>query len=518
MAGGATFIAVQSDALDFTVEFDGRPFTSQQLQDLFSGSELFSAEMRFRKLALGLNAAFTTGVDTLHVETWNGSSGVRLVMTPTSQSSQPVRVCPMVNSGSTTRIRLLERAKLRMVTKMVTRFQNAKGLPELEALKQRCCHAGPTISVNGLRINEPVDLGACFSWRQLRPNPLIPALELTGVRPKRGFIAEKASTGPFYALIALGSRFPETKGLRVVAGGVLVSVPQTLILRDASVVAAAYGLEGDITNTQAVMNETCGRLVELINAELLDMGLELFRERHRVEADELGVAAAVLEDLSQHWELEGRLDGAQEALEACVDFRVRQLGPVHPELLPSLERLADLCRRTEKDERLLQLIEQQVPILREQARNHLQRHRSEEGVMCLQRALEMEERLAHPPPDLAQRYHELAVLMKEFRLPGSEGLFLKAVALQERHPEADPARNMESLRELADRYRVNKQFIEAESTARKALELAEKTLGEKHTGLVPYLKLLADILKASGRYGEGTDYESRAMLLKFRRA
>ncbi|CAN0275875.1 unnamed protein product [Phaeothamnion confervicola] len=101
-------------------------------------------------------------------------------------------------------------------------------------------------------------------------------------------------------------------------------------------------------------------------------------------------------------------------------------------------------------------------------------------------------------------------------MTGSEALFLRAVALQEKSP-VDPEQSMESLRELADRYRVNKQFSEAESTARKALALAESTMGAQDPGLIPYLKLMAEVLKTAGRYGESTDFESRAVLLRFKK-
>src|SRR5471032_1988309 len=91
VAGGASFIAVHSDALDFALEYDGRPLTSQQLQDLFGGTELFNVDLQIRKLALGLTAAFATGVDNVQVETWNGNTGVRLTLTNTSQNCQPIR-------------------------------------------------------------------------------------------------------------------------------------------------------------------------------------------------------------------------------------------------------------------------------------------------------------------------------------------------------------------------------------------------------------------------------------------
>ena len=518
VAGGASFIAVQSDTLDFTMEFDGRPMTPQQLQDMYAGTELCTVDLQTRKLALGLTAAFSTGVDSVQVETWSGTAGVRLNLTPTGQTSQAIRVCPMSAPGATMRVRLAERAKLRMVTKVVTRFQNSHTLPELDVLQERCLHAGPSITVNRLRINQSVDLGPCFSWRLLRAEPPMAALELTGVRPKRGFIAEKASPGPFCAVLALGSRFSETRGLRLVAGGILVKVTQPLVFRNASVVAAAFGLESDVTNSQAILNDTATHLIEFINRELMDMGLELYRERARVQADELEVAASLLEDLSAQWELEGRVEGAQEALAACLEFRVRHQGPLHPELLPAMERLSELCQRSGQDERLHDLIGQQIPILREQARNHLLKHRCAEAVACLQRALDLEERLpdSASSPGFAQRYHELAVLMKENRLAGSESLFLRAVALQEGQPGA-PGQSMESLRELADRYRVSKQFDEAESTARKALAMAEEVLGPNDPGLIPYLKLLGEVLKSSGRYGESTDFESRAVMLRFRR-
>ena len=135
----------------------------------------------------------------------------------------------------------------------------------------------------------------------------------------------------------------------------------------------------------------------------------------------------------------------------------------------------------------------------------------------LKRALEMEEQLPDPPADLAQRYHELAVLVKEHRLPGAEELFQKALALQQQTPESSPTATLQSYFELADRHRANRRLAEAEVQARKALELAEQVHGKESKELVPFLKLLADILKSANRYSDATDFESRAMLLRFKR-
>ena len=135
----------------------------------------------------------------------------------------------------------------------------------------------------------------------------------------------------------------------------------------------------------------------------------------------------------------------------------------------------------------------------------------------LRRALELEEGLPEPPADLAQRYGELATLVKDNRLPGAEELYQRSLALQQKQPQASPESALKLLFELADRHRSNRRYAEAELEARKVLAMAEAQFGAEGKEIVPYLKLLADILKSCNRYSEATDFESRAMTLRFKR-
>ena len=89
--------------------------------------------------------------------------------------------------------------------------------------------------------------------------------------------------------------------------------------------------------------------------------------------------------------------------------------------------------------------------------------------------------------------------------------------MQQLTPESSPLDTLRSYYELADRHRANRRLAEAEIQARKALELAEQVHGRESKELVSFLKLLAEILKAANRYSDATDFESRAMLLRFKR-
>ena len=158
-----------------------------------------------------------------------------------------------------------------------------------------------------------------------------------------------------------------------------------------------------------------------------------------------------------------------------------------------------------------------MQILRLVANQHRSRRRVADAIEALQKAIMLEEQLSPQPPGLAEDFRSLALLMKENRVPNSEVYLEKALACQaEANDPLDPAQ-ADNLLALADQYRSQRNFVQAEKSARQALQLVETIHGTDNPKLVPFLQLLADILKASSRYAEGTDFERRAVRLRFLR-
>lgn len=515
VAGGASYIEVWNEGQDFLIEFDGVPVGSKQLQNLYSN--LQSTSLQLRKLALGLNSAFATEIDQIVVESWDGTSGSRLTLRTGDQKVDPLRAAPSPNPRTAMRLRFQERSKLRTVTKFVTRFSGSGLLPEGEALRTRCAHAGPLISVSKLKINQPVDVGPCLIWRYLQPETPIPSLELRVVKPRRGLVSERTSSGPFYAVLALGRPGP-LKGFTCIAGGATMPAEANLRFEGASVVASAGSLESDLKHERISANSTYINLLGILEQEMVLMALALLDALDTLSSEDKVEAAPIFDDLATYLLEKHEHRHLEKVLRAVVEIRERCLPPGHVDLMNSRYRLADYLTEQDRKAEALPIYERLVPSIQSIAHNHLQKHRIDEAVAEFSRALELKMVISDPTsPTLAKEFFDLAEICKENRHPAAEDLYRRALSIRELRVNEEPLLVIETLYGLADTYRSRKLLAEAENISRRALDMAEGLHGPNNPLLVPHLKLLAEILKGLGRYGECTDLDSRAMLLKYRR-
>ncbi len=505
-------IQVRNDELDLVVEWSGQPSTQQQLIDLYSGLD---SRGPHRYLAVGLNSAFATGIGELHLDSWDGRSGVRLVLTPTSQSHQLLKLDPFQGQGWCIRIRCLQRTKFGALARAVS---NRQGGPECDAVCQRCNWAGPDILVDRVPINDEVTPGRVLAWALLQPSVPMEHLRLNYIRPRLGLELEQTPDTPFYALLAFGSQSWDWTGLRAIVNGVTLPPGRALRFRDLSVLLSAPGLEADAYFKILANTPSLETTLEIIETTAARLAAQMLQRRELIGFDQAELCSRIFEDLSRFYITKGRQDLSLQALQGSLELREQVLGGTHPDLVDGWSELLELNRQVGNQEAVLPIQQRLVPLLRASGENHLRKHRVGEAALLLKRALEMEEQLPQPPAGLAQRYHELAVLVKEHRLAGSEELFQKSLQLQQSCPSASPESALQSLFELADRHRSNRRLAEAELQARDALAKAEQVFGQESKELVKYLKLLAEILRAANRYGEATDFESRAMLLRFKRS
>lgn len=512
----ASRMQARNDELDFVFEWNGVPPKPEALVDLYASFQATSGDERTRYLSLGLNSAFATGIGELQLETWDGNQGMRLALSSAGQSHQFLRLDPFSGQGWAMRVRCLQRTKFRSLARAVNHLSQ-RGLPECDALEQRCNWTGPELLVDRFPINQKVEPGRALAWTWLFPEESMPHLEFAFHPPRAGLQLSQSPRVPFYALLAFDSHLLDWKGLRAIVNGVTVSSPVSLHFRDLSVLLSAPHLEPDVNFNELFPTPNLKKITEVIEAVAAQLAYELMQRPEMIGFDQAEEAARIFEDLSKYYVAQERQDLAVQALRATLEFREQILGAVHPDLVDGWTQLLEWNRRLGDPEAVLPIQERLIPLLRAAGENHVRKHRVAEGTTLLKRALEMEELLPEPSEDLAVRYHDLAVLVKEHRLPGSEELFHKALALQKGESSEDPELALKTTFELADRHRANRRHADAEVHARKALELAENMLGRESKELVPYLKLLAEILKAANRYGEATDYESRATLLRFRR-
>ena len=504
-------IQVRNDELDLVIEWSGQPPNAQQMIELYSH---LSQRGPARYLAFGLNLAFATGIGELHVDTWDGRSGVRLALTPNSQSHQLLKMDPFQGQGWCVRIRCLERTKFRALARAVS---NRQGGPECEAVCQRCNWAGPDVLVDRVPVNDEVAPGRVLAWACLEPAVPMEHLRLRYARPRLGMELEHTPEAPFYALLTFDPHGWDWVGLRAIVNGVSLPTSRNLRFRDLTVLLSAADLETDAYFKNLVSTPGLETMVEIIETTGARLAAQLLARREQIGFDQAEMCARVFEDLSRFYVSKGRQDLSLQALFASLELREQVLGATHPDLVDGWSELLDLNRQVGNEAAVLPIQQRLIPLLRASGENHLRKHRVAEASLLLKRALELEEQLPDPPSGLAQRYHDLAVLVKENRLAGSEELFQKSLQLQRSCPQASPEDALQSIFELADRHRANRRLAEAEIQARQALEKAEELFGQESKELVKYLKLLSEILKAANRYGEATDFESRAMLLRFKR-
>jgi tetratricopeptide (TPR) repeat protein len=337
-------------------------------------------------------------------------------------------------------------------------------------------------------------------------------------RPRRGHSSERVSSGPFYAVLALG-RPGAIKGLTCIAGGATLPAEETLRFSGASVVASAGGLESDLKHARISPNSTYVNLVGILEQEMVLMALQLADIVDGLSSEERVEAAPILDDLATYLLEKHEHRNLEKVLRTVMEIRERCLPPGHPDLMSSRFRLADFLSGHDRKEEAMPIYERLVPSIQSIAHNHLTKHRIEEAVAEFQRALELKMVISDPnDPALARQFHELAEVCKENRHPAAEDLYRRALAIRELRVAEEPQPVIDTLYGLADTYRSRKLLAEAEILSRRALEMAEQLVGANSPALVPHLKLLAEVLKGLGRYGECTDLDSRAMLLKYRRA
>lgn len=520
VAGGATRFALRNDELDLVMEWNGEPPAHTTLGEMGNLPE-GAPDLRVRHLRKALDSAVAAGVAQVRLETWDGQHGVRLVRSRQGLQWQILKLDPFGSSGGggwAVRIRCLESSRLRTLARAVGQMSAAASQPEAQALRDRCAWCGPELSADRVPLNEEVQPGRVLGWCVLAPEQPRPHLAPRFARPRGGPELLPRQTVPFYAQLSLGAQGAEP-GVQAVVGGVVLPIGHTLGIRDCSVVLAAEGLECDPSFTRLLPTPALDKVLELLEIYVLRMARELLEQQSGIGYDGAEVAGRIFADLAAQELRRENHEVALRALRASLELREGVLGAAHPDLVDGWCQLMDWNARYGDAHQSLALQQRLIPLLRASGENHLRKHRVAEGASQLRRALELEETLPAEsrPPDLARRFHELAQLLKDNRLPGAEELFSRSLALQQASASGSPETQLDILVELADRHRGNRRYPEAELKAREALTLAESLHGDSSKELIRPLKLLADILKASNRYGEATDYESRAMLLRFRR-
>ena len=120
-----------------------------------------------------------------------------------------------------------------------------------------------------------------------------------------------------------------------------------------------------------------------------------------------------------------------------------------------------------------------------------------------------------PDEDRWRSQHDNALdVLQQGRYPEAASLFLEAIRLAQKLG-TDDVRLAESLNGLAQVYRYQQNYAEAEPRARQSLAILERALGPSHDGVLPSLVNLADIARATGRYAAAEQVYGRILSIRW---
>ncbi len=222
--------------------------------------------------------------------------------------------------------------------------------------------------------------------------------------------------------------------------------------------------------------------------------------------------------------LEANRQTLSEAGHAPVDqdrvfLRLRELlsPSSDPRVLNSRLELAASLEAAGQSDESQELYADVLPIWESEALNHFDKYRFEEGAALWQRALSLREKLGTDQSELADKYLFLAEIGKEQRMGFAEQSFRRCLQLVRTCGIDDKEREYKVLLGLAQILKKNRVLTESLRLAEEAQKLMTEIRGKETRDLVPVLKLQADIYDLMNDYSRSTDFEQKAMLLKFKR-
>jgi tetratricopeptide (TPR) repeat protein len=189
-----------------------------------------------------------------------------------------------------------------------------------------------------------------------------------------------------------------------------------------------------------------------------------------------------------------------------------------PKVLSSRLELASSLESQGNAEEAHRQYAEVLPIWESEALNHFDKYRFEEGAALWQKTLMLHEKLGTETSILAQKHLKLAEIGKEQRLGFAEQSYRRALQLYRGLPEPDRPNEFTTLLGLAEVLKKNRVLTDSLRYAEEAQKiLLEINEGKETKDLVPVLKLQAELHDLMGDYARSTEFEQKALLLKFRR-
>lgn len=185
---------------------------------------------------------------------------------------------------------------------------------------------------------------------------------------------------------------------------------------------------------------------------------------------------------------QSQYEDAEHALQRALDIREQVLGPEHAQLVSPLTTLGGVYRDQGKEK---------------------------EAEKCLRDALRIgEQTMGREHPDMIFPLAEWGSLQRECKnYEEAEEVLQRAVKLCEQHGHEHP-HIASLLNELAECYRWQGKYTEAEPLYQHALRIWKQQLGPEHPKVASLLTGLASLYKDLGRYTESESLYQRALAIR----
>lgn len=222
---------------------------------------------------------------------------------------------------------------------------------------------------------------------------------------------------------------------------------------------------------------------------------------------------------------------AELLYQRVLHIEKQQLGPTHPDLITSLNNLANLYRAQEKYQQAEPLFQRALRIS-EQTRgpNHLdvahlldrlailylEQGKYEQAEPLFQQALHIrEEALGSDHPDVARLLNHLALLYSlQVKYEQAELLYRRALPVQEHVLGSDHPDVAYSLHGLANLSREQKKYEQAELLYQRALSIREQSMGRQHPRIADALYDFAIFREAQGNKQDAASSYQRALTIR----
>jgi len=420
-----------------------------------------------------------------------------------SPTSKPVDLGDLRLANMTTRIVLKGTGNYRRVNQAM-----GNELPEIALIRKRCFLAPLEIVLSGRPIERYTSLPESLITGnnfQAEHHHTLSALSST---PSQGLPCDLSFLVPELLAVEGGvcgiARSPSDAGWYRLVNGVARPLPDIPWLSRTwgyLLVQPSATREQLAAEVQRLSHLLIGRLFQGIQEKLSDRAEEAltFLEQNRQVLTEAG---------------HSQVDQDR----AFLKLR-EQLSPSSdPRVLINRLELASSLEASGESQESERLYAEVLPVWESEALNHFDKYRYEEGAALWQRALTLREKLGTDQNELADKYLMLAEIGRDQRLGFSEQAYRRCLQLVKSCGITNKEREYKVLLGLAQVLRKNRVLTESLQLA----EEAHKNMLEMHDGretkdLVPVLKLQAEIYDLMNDYGRSTEFEQKAMLLKFKR-